>query len=124
MNIAVVGSVDWEDYPTLMRKLVIEIEDWTHLHPEDDRLVFIHGGSRGAEDMVTEFVGKVSALAKQKNKIITDKVFRSKTSNKYEELAMSDIDKAIVFQKNHCKKTSVFANIVQEIGIPLVIVKE
>ena len=123
MKIAVVGSREWEDYNTLIRKLSIEIEDWIRFYPDDNKLIFVHGGARGAENMVTEFVGKIQSLAKQNKKTITDKVFYSESSDRYAEIAMSDIDRAVIFQKIPCGKTTKFANIVQEMEIPTVIVK-
>lgn len=122
MKIAVVGSNNWEDYNTLIRKLSIEIEDWIRFYPDDNKLIFVHGGTVGAENMVTEFVGKIQSLAKQNGKSIIDTVFYS-NNNKYSELANSGVDKAIIFHKYPCKKTSTFANIVQELNIPTIFVK-
>lgn len=124
MKIAVIGSKDWEDYNTLMRKLTVELEDWSFKYGKEDKLSFVHTGSRGAENMVTEWVGKVERLLKQNGVSITEYIFRAKPDqNRDYELLNSGVDKVLIFQKEGCKRTQAFAKLAQAHDIPVTIVK-
>lgn len=124
MKIAVIGSKEWEDYHTLMRKLTIELEDWALKYDTTDKLSFVHTGSRGAENMVTEWVGKVEKLLKQNGRNITEYIFRAKPEqNRDYELLNSGIDKVLIFQKEGCKRTPAFAKLAQAHNIPVTVVK-
>jgi hypothetical protein len=125
MKIAVVGSRGWEDYPTLIRKLTVEIEDWIRLNPDENTLMFLHTGAKGAETMVTEYVGKIESLAKQNGRKITDRVIYSQSSDRDRELVESnEIDRAIIFAKRDCKRSQRFAKITEGLGIPTLYVVE
>ena len=67
MKIGIIGSRNWDDYNLLMRKLTIEIEDWRINYPEDNKIIFLHHGRIGAENMVTEYVNKTHKFLRQKN---------------------------------------------------------
>ena len=117
----VVGSKDWNDYPDLVRAMTVLIEDWKHARPEETKLVFIHAGNSGAENMLTEWVGKVEGFMKQKGISIKEKLYRLDRSNKVlSDIEMLDTkpEMVIVFQKNACKRASSCAKIAQEYGIP------
>lgn len=125
MKIAVLGSREWLDYPTLIRKLTIEIEDWIRMYPEDTSLLFLHTGARGAETMVTEYVGKIETLAKQNGRKISDRVIYSQSSDRDRELVESNqVDKAIIFAKRDCKRSQRFAKIAEGLGIPTLYIVE
>ena len=118
MRIAVAGSRDWGDYNTLIRKVTIEIEDWALNNPQDTRLVFVHTGQAGAENMVTEYVGKTQSYMKQKGRNINDVVFYSSPDKDRDfELLSSGIDKVIVFGTNTCKRTYRFAKLAEGMGL-------
>lgn len=126
MKIGVIGSKNWEDYQTLIRKLTVEIEDWKIANPDDSRIMFIHYGTPGAENMVTEFVGKVEDFMRQKKIHITDKIFRFPSRDQFAkdlELINSDIDKLIIFAKEPCARSKNAVTIASTINIPYTYIK-
>ena len=131
MKIAVAGSKNWSNYNELMRQLTLIIEDQARLNPDDDKITFIHSGAVGAEDMITEYVGKVSSYMKQKGYIVKDEVFRPNNtesipgyrSSRDNALLEQNVDKAIVFIKDSCKRTEAFARLAKAHEIPTIIVK-
>lgn len=125
MKIGVIGSFDWNDYSTLIRKLTVEIEDWKIANPDDNKIVFVHGGSAGAENMVTEFVGKVEDFMRQKGITITDKIFRAHSKHTRDtELINSDIDKLIIFSKGACARSAKAATIAREADVTYITIRD
>lgn len=121
MKIAIAGCRDWGDYSTLIRKITIEIEDWSRLNPEENKIIFVHTGQAGAENMVTEYVGKVQSYMKQKNIFVNDIVFyTSPDKDRDYELLSSGVDKVIIFSTKTCKRTYRFGKLAEAIGIPVV----
>lgn len=120
MDVAVVGSKSWKDYHTLIRKMTVLVEDWTHSYPDDNKLNIWHTGSAGAERMVAEWVGKVDTLAKQNGKIIKDRVFFS--PNQLEDLATFGVDVAIVFDDGEDPRCKVFSKFAKASGIYVIFV--
>lgn len=121
MNVMVVGSKDWNDYPDLVRAMTILIEDWKHARPEETKLVFIHSGSSGAENMLTEWVGKIEGFMRQKGISVKEQLYRidkSKNGLSDFEVLESQPEMLIVFQKNACKRAESCAKIAQEYNIP------
>lgn len=126
MKIGVIGSKSWEDYQTLIRKLTVEIEDWKIANPEDNRIVFIHYGNPGAENMVTEYVGKVEDYMRQKRIFINDRIFRFYSKDQFAkdfELINSDIDKLIIFAKEPCARSKNAATIAETLEVPYTYIK-
>lgn len=118
MRIAVAGSREWGDYNTLIRKITIEIEDWALANPEDTRLVFVHTGQAGAENMITEYVGKTQSFMKQKGRSISDLVFyTSPEKDRDFALLSSGVDRVIVFGANTCKRSYRFAKLAEGMGL-------
>jgi hypothetical protein len=66
MRVLVVGSTNWKNYNEVMRNMTLEIEDIAAQDLEDKKIVFVHTGLRGAENMVTEYLGKVEKFLRQK----------------------------------------------------------
>lgn len=127
MKIGIVGSTDWDNYPMLMRKLAIEIEDWRLANPEDNKLVIVHSGARnGVEDMVSEYVGKVEGFLKQKGVTITERVRSSKInpSNHSSDLLEEGLDKLIVFKKGNCSRNLLTIKAAEFRAIPVTIISE
>ena len=52
MKVGVFGSKDWNNYSDVMRNLTVFIQNAHELGHEG--IVFVHSGSRGAENMITE----------------------------------------------------------------------
>ena len=126
MKIGVIGSKNWEDYQTLIRKLTVEIEDWKIANPDENKIIFVHQGNAGAENMVTEFVGKVEDFMRQKKIHILDKIFRSSSRDQFTkdlELINSDIDRLIIFAKEPCARSRNAATIVETVDIPYTYIK-
>lgn len=127
MKLVVIGSKDWDDYNTLMRKMTIEIEDWRLASPEDTKLSVMHIGTRtGVEDMISEYVGKIEDLLRQKGIQISERIMRfssPKISDKDFEMLNDGVDKVIIFQKGSCIRSINAARIAEAVGIPTTIVK-
>jgi peptidase E len=66
MKVLIGGSRNWVDYNHIVRRMTILLEDWVRNNPEDKRIIFVHSASTPAENMVTEYIGKVDKLLKQK----------------------------------------------------------
>jgi len=78
MRVLVFGSKDWTDYNDLIRQLTILIDDRKHFYPDDKEYVFIHTGLKGAENMVTEYIGKTEKFLRQKGYKIKEELIRDK----------------------------------------------
>lgn len=128
MRILVGGSRNWVDYNEIMRKMTVTLDQWVSTNPTDRKITFVHTASSPAENMVTEYIGKVERLLKQKGYSIDEQLFRPKkfsdtTAVQMYDLASLNIDKAIFFVRDSCKKTSSLANISSAMEIPTEIVK-
>lgn len=129
MRILVSGSRNWVDYNEIMRKMTVTLDEWVSSNPDDKRIIFVHSASTPAENMVTEYIGKVEKLLKQKGYHINEQLVRSKSDESYSkagtlfDLTNLNIDKTIVFIRDSCKKTQTIANISSAMGIPTDIVK-
>lgn len=128
MRILVGGSRNWVDYNEIMRKMTVTLDQWVSTNPSDRKITFVHTASSPAENMVTEYIGKVERLLKQKGYSIDEQLFRPKkisdtTAVQMYDLASLNIDKAIFFVRDSCKKTTSLANISSAMEIPTEIVK-
>lgn len=128
MRVLVGGSRNWVDYNEIIRKMTVILDEWVSTNPEDKKITFVHTASSPAENMVTEYIGKVERLIKQKGYSIDEYLFRPKkpsdssTVQMY-DLASLNIDKAVFFIRDSCKKTQSLANISSAMEIPTDIVK-
>lgn len=128
MRILVGGSRNWVDYNEIMRKMTVILDQWVSTNPSDKKITFVHTASSPAENMVTEYIGKVERLLKQKGYSIDEQLFRPKkvsdtSAVQMYDLASLDIDKALFFIRDSCKKTYSLANISSAMEIPTEIVK-
>lgn len=125
----VVGSKNWIDYNEVMRVMTVAIDRWVSTNPEEKVITFIHSGSIGAENMVTEYIGKVEKFMRQKDYYIKEKLYgRGKVNNSGRlandyDILMSGIDKSIVFIRDRCKRSEAFINMAQANGVPVELVK-
>lgn len=131
MKILVVGSKNWVNYNELIRNLTIAIEDVAVFSPDDKRIVFVHTGSQGAENMTTEYIGKVENYMKQKGYSIKEELFQKKYSgNNVDKITadydmiMSGVDSAIVFIRDVDRRAEYCTKILREMNIPTKLVKE
>jgi hypothetical protein len=96
MNVGIYGSTDWTNYPELMRQLTLFIQEAHEL--EHGGINFVHSGKKGAENMISEYVGKTEKFLRQKNFKITETIHRSnKDSNTDIKIIESGLDYAILF---------------------------
>ena len=80
MKILIVGSKNWINYNEFIRNVTIAIEDAANDFPDDKRIVFVHTGTQGAENMTSEYVGKVEKFMRQKGYAVKEELFRKKYS--------------------------------------------
>jgi len=127
MRVAVAGSKNWNNYNELMRQLTLMIEDHAHENPTDSNIIFVHYGSSDAENMVTEYCGKVYSYLRQKGYTVKDQIFKPNKSlpglNRDNELLESNIDKAIVFINSPNKRINTFIRLADAHDIPTTVVK-
>jgi len=95
MRVAVFGSYDWNSYPDFMRSITVFIQNAHELG--HDNVIFVHTGKNGAENMVTEYVGKTQKFLKQKNFRIKEEFVKDKTGTDIVKIAESGVDYGIIF---------------------------
>jgi hypothetical protein len=97
MKALVFGSKDWVDYNDLIRQVTLLIEDNKHHYPDDKEFLFVHKGTEGAENMITEYIGKVEKMLRQKGYKIKEEIIRDKSSSSDLNMIQSDPSIALVF---------------------------
>lgn len=125
MKILVIGSKDWQSYTDLMRYMTILIQDAAEAYPDDKSLLFVHSGSMGAENMVTEYIGKTEKFMRQKGYSLKEQIVRhgkDAVLNDY-KLMEQGVDAAIVFSSG-CKRTRTSIKLLNELGVPAAIYEE
>lgn len=126
MKIGIIGSRNWDDYNLLMRKLTIEIEDWKISYPDENKILFLHHGRIGAENMVTEYVGKIEKFMRQKEVFVAEKAIRLNGKEQQAadfDMINSDIDKLIIFAKEPCGRSRAAVTIAEAINKPYLYIK-
>jgi hypothetical protein len=104
MRVVVFGSKDWSDYSELIRQLTVLIDDRKHWFPDDKEYIFVHTGMRGAENMITEYIGKTEKFLRQKGYKIKEELVRDKSSFSDVTLIESMPDFALVFGESQRNK--------------------
>jgi len=97
MKVLIFGSKDYKDYNELMRQITVLIDDRRHFYPEDKEYTFVHTGLKGAENMVTEYVGKVEKFMRQKGFRVKEELIRDKTTYSDVSLIESMPDFVLIF---------------------------
>jgi hypothetical protein len=115
MRVAVFGSKDWTDYPDLMRQLTIFIQDAVSL--EHKEITLVHTGKQGAEDMVTEYIGKTEKFLRQKGFRLKEELFRGDKNLADLKIIESGIGYAILFSTKD-KRTISCSKLLQAYEIP------
>ena len=131
MRVLVVGSRNWTDYNEVMRNLTIAIEDASIFSPDDKRIVFVHTGASGAENMTTEYVGKVEKYMRQKEYAVKEELVNNRLSgNNIDKLTAdydtitSGIDSAVIFVRGKDRRAEYCISILEEMDIPTKIIRD
>lgn len=122
MRVLVFGSKNWVDYNELIRQLTVLIDDRRHFFPEDKEYTFVHTGIQGAENMVTEYIGKVEKFMKQKGYKIKEELVRDKSSYSNVSLIESEPDFVLIFGMSDRNRSCL--KLVEEFSIPHRFIKE
>jgi len=116
LKVLVFGAKDYEDYNEFMRQITVLIDDRKHFYPDDKEYLFVHKGLRGAENMVTEYIGKVEKLIRQNGYKIKEEIVRDKSSFSDVTLIESMPDFALVFGESHRNKICI--DLLGSFGVP------
>ena len=116
MKVLVFGSKEYEDYNEFMRQITVLIDDRKHFYPDDKEYLFIHKGQKGAENMVTEYIGKVEKLIRQNGYKIKEEIVRDKSSFSDVTLIESSPDFALVFGESVRNKACI--NLLNSYDVP------
>lgn len=122
MKVLVFGSKDWSDYMELIRQVTVLIDDRKHFYPEDKEYAFVHTGMRGAENMITEYIGKTEKFLRQKGYKIKEELIRNKESFSDVSLIEEGADFALVFGTSDRNKSCI--KLLEAYGVPYRFVKE
>ena len=129
MRVLIAGSRNWVDYNEIMRKMTVILDEWVSSNPSDRKITFVHTASSPAENMITEYIGKVEKLVSQKGYSISEQLCKPGRGEQWQgrvsidDVSKMKVDKAIMFIRDSCKKTHNIANITSAMGIPTDIVK-
>jgi hypothetical protein len=121
MKVLVFGSRDWKDYGSIMRNMTVFLEDIKY-DGTITNVTFVHTGGRGAENMLTEYVGKVEKFLRQKGISIREEIIKfpygsSKSVNHY-NMIEDGADYALVFQSKDDRKLNSDIKLLEEFNIP------
>jgi hypothetical protein len=116
MRVLVFGSKDYEDYYEFMRQITVLIDDRKHFYPDDKEYLFIHKGQRGAENMVSEYIGKVEKMIRDNGYKIKEEIIRDKSSFSDVTLIESIPDFALVFGRSPRNSTCI--KLLESFGVP------
>jgi hypothetical protein len=121
MKVGVFGSRDWSSYPDIIRSLTVFIQESHELG--HDSILFVHSGSKGAENMITEYIGKTEKFLKEKNFKIKEEISRADSQiMKDMGVIESGLDYALVFS-TECKRTKACQRVLKEYNIPFKIIE-
>ena len=116
MRVLVFGSKDYTDYNEFIRQMTVLIDDRKHWVPEDKEYIFIHKGLKGADNMVTEYIGKVEKMIRDNGYKIKEELVRDKSSFADVTLIESTPDFALVFGDSPRNKQCL--KLLETFGVP------
>ena len=122
MKVIVFGSKDWVDYNEVIRQITVLIDDRKHFYPEDKEYVFVHTGLRGAENMITEYIGKTEKFLRQKGYKIKEELIRDKSSLTDVSLIESEPDFALVIGNSERNRSCL--RLLEIYGVPHRFIKD
>jgi hypothetical protein len=116
MRALVFGSKDWTDYNHLIRQVTLLIEDNKHHYPDDKEFIFVHKGLRGAENMITEYIGKTEKFIRQKGFKIKEELVRDSSS--FSDVTMIESSPSIALIFGESSRNTSCIKILESYGIP------
>jgi hypothetical protein len=122
MRVVVFGSKKWQDYNELIRQVTVLIDDRKHFFPDDKEYLFVHTGQKGAENMITEYIGKTEKFLRQKGYKIKEELVRDKSSFSDVTLIESMPDFALVFGES--SRNVACVKLLETFGVPFRFIKE
>ena len=122
MRALVFGTKDWTDYNDLIRQVTLLIEDNKVFYPEDKEFTFVHKGTRGAENMITEYIGKTERFLKQKGYKIKEEIIRDSSS--FSDVTMIESSPSIALIFGESARNTSCIKILESYGIPYRYFKE
>jgi len=122
MKVLVFGSKDWEDYNDLIRQVTLLIEDNKVYYPQDKEFLFVHKGLKGAENMITEYIGKTERFLAQKGYKIKEQLIRDKSP--LADVAMIESEPSIALVFGECARNKQVISLLEAYNIPYRYFKE
>lgn len=116
MKVLVFGSKDWVDYNDLIRQITLLLEDNKFHYPDDKDYLFVHKGLQGAENMITEYIGKTEKFLRQKGYRIKEEIIRDKSS--YSDVTMIESDPSIALVFGECPRNKQCIKLLEAMGVP------
>lgn len=120
MRVGIFGSSEWDNYMDLVRSITVLIQESHELG--HDNIVFVHSGKHGAENMLTEYIGKTQKFLKQKQFKIKEDLFRQRSKISDVNIIESGLDFAMVFSTND-RRTHSSKKLLDAYGIPYRIIE-
>ena len=96
MRVGVFGSKDWSSYPDIIRTLTLFIQEAHELG--HDNIIFVHSGGGGAEQMLSEYIGKTEKFLREKKFKIKEEIMK-RNAQVVKDIGVieSTLDYALVF---------------------------
>jgi hypothetical protein len=116
MKVLVFGSKDWTDYNDLIRQVTLLIEDNKHIYPDDKEYLFVHKGLKGAENMITEYIGKTEKFLRQKGYKIKEELIRDKSS--FSDVTMIESEPSIALVFGDCTRNRQCIKVLEAMQVP------
>lgn len=122
MKVLVFGSKDWVDYNDLIRQVTLLIEDNKAYYPDDKEFLFVHKGLKGAENMITEYIGKTEKFLSQKGYKIKEQLVRDKSS--FSDVTMIESEPSIALVFGECPRNKQVLSLLETYNVPYRYFKE
>ena len=101
MRVLIAGSRNWVDHNEIMRKMTVILDEWVSSNPSDRKITFVHTASSPAENMITEYIGKVERLICQKGSAIDQQLVRPNRGKQWQgRLSINDISNLVALCPN------------------------
>lgn len=121
MKVGVFGSQQWKNYPDIIRSLTLFIQETHELG--HDNIIFVHSGGGGAEQMLSEYIGKTEKFLREKKFSIKEEIVK-KNSQVVKDMKVveSMVEFALIFSTGD-KRSSSCKRLLKEYSIPFKIIE-